>query len=123
MRWAGEGSELWRVRVDLFAVDGNPRRVGETSEALRGLLTSKDDDVSSDLIGTDQGTGVSDRPVVGITFWVRANDVGGAAVTAVETACRAGVSSGIGPDLYDVVVIPGAAVALPNDPDYPTMPD
>jgi hypothetical protein len=123
MRWAGEGSELWRVRVDLFAVDDDGRRVAEITDALRGLLLSKDDDASSDFIGADQGEGVSDRHVVGVTFWVRADDVGGAAKAAVETARRAGANCGVGPELYDVVVIPRAAVALPTEPDYPTMPD
>jgi len=123
MRWAGEGSELWRVRVDLFAIDDDRRRVAEVTDALRGLLRSGDDDASSDLIGVDQGTGVSDRHVVGMTFWVRADDVGGAAETAVETARRAGANSGVGPELYDVVVIPRTSVALPTELDYPTMPD
>ncbi len=123
MRWAGEGSDLWRVRVDLFAIDGDGRRVATVTRTLRRLLTSGDEDASSDLIGVDQGTGIADRPVVGLLFWVRADDVGVAARTAVETACRAGASSGVGPELYDVTVVPSAAVALPNNPSYPPMPD
>ena len=123
MRWAGDGSELWRVRVDLFATDGDASRVAAASRALRGLLASGDDDTSTDLIGADQGCGVTDRPVVGLLFWVRADDVGRAAHTAVEVARQAGASSGVGPELYDVVVIPRGAVALPNDPSYPPMPD
>jgi hypothetical protein len=58
-----------------------------------------------------------------MTFWVRADDVGAASETAVETARRAGANSGVGPELYDVVVIPRTSVALPNAPHYPTMPD
>jgi hypothetical protein len=71
----------------------------------------------------DQGRGIEGRPVVGLTFWVRADDVGQAARTAVEAAVRAGVDSGVGSELYDVVVIPSTAVAWPDDPAYPPMPD
>ena len=61
--------------------------------------------------------------MIGLSFWVRADDVGQAARTAVETARRAGADSGVGTDLYDVVVIPNAAVTRPDDPAYPPMPD
>jgi hypothetical protein len=61
--------------------------------------------------------------VVGLLFWVRADDVGSAAKTAVEAACRAGTESGLGAELYDVVVIPSAAVASRDDSAYPRMPD
>jgi hypothetical protein len=123
MRWAGDGSELWRVRVDLFAESHDPRRqINKVKDTLRGLVTGNDGEPGAD-IGADQGTGVTTRPVVGMLFWVRANDVGGAAATAVETARRAGEGAGVGPELYDVVVIPRAAVVRPNDPKYPPMPD
>ena len=124
MRWVGAGSELRRVRVDLFAADGDGGRVRAAHEAIRAQLTA------SDLAprrpgesGADQGTGIEGRPVVGLSFWVRADDVGQAATTAVEAARRAGAASGVGTDLYDVVVIPSAAVARPDDPAYPPMPD
>lgn len=124
MRWAGEGSDLWRVRVDLF-VGGrqDPRhQIDAIAETLKGLLTAKDGDPKPDY-GVDQGTGVTDRPVIGLLFWVRADDVGGAAATAVEIALRAGASGGAGPELYDVTVIPRRAVVFPNEPRYPRMPD
>jgi len=123
MRWAGVGSELWRVRVDLFAEPRDPRRqIDRVAERLRNLLTTNDGDPKLDM-GLDQGTGATSRPVVGLLFWVRADDVGGAATTAVEVARRAGENEGVGPELYDVVVIPRAAVVLPSDPQYPSMPD
>jgi hypothetical protein len=123
MRWVGEGSSLWRVRVDLFAVDGDPARVKAAHQALKRRLTFDDGQAGTAAgSGADQGLGVEGRPVVGLLFWVRADDVGLAATTAVETACRAGTESGLGSELYDVVVIPSAAVASRDDV-YPGMPD
>lgn len=124
MRWVGAGSELWRVRVDLFAADGDGGRVRAAHEAIRAQLTASDGAPSRPgESAADQGTGIEGRPVVGLSFWVRADDVGQAATIAVETARRAGAASGVGTDLYDVVVIPSAAVARPDDPAYPPMPD
>jgi hypothetical protein len=124
MRWVGDGSELWRVRVDLFAPDRDAGRVAEAHLALQRQLTASDDTATRPgEVGADQGTGIAGRPVIGLSFWVRADDVGQAARIAVETARRAGADSGVGTDLYDVVVIPDAAVARPDDPAYPPMPD
>ena len=123
MRWAGTGAELWRVRVDLFAEPRDARRqINAAVEALKSLLPFSDDEKAHG-VGADQGTGATRRNVVGLLFWVRANDVGGAAATALDVARRAGAGEGIGPELYDVVVIPRASVVLPNDPGYPRMPD
>jgi hypothetical protein len=95
-----------------------------THRALEDELTETDGvaRLPGDSAG-DQGPGIEGRPVVGLLFGVRADEVGQAARVAVETARRAGASSGIGSDLYDVVVIPNAAVARPDDPSYPPMPD
>jgi hypothetical protein len=124
LRWVGEGSALWRVRVDLFAEDRDGARVRAAHQALERQLTFDDGEASvSGTSGADQGIGIEGRPVVGLLFWVRADDVGRAAETAVETAARAGAEGGLGSDLYDVVVIPSAAVANPDDPAYPRMPD
>jgi hypothetical protein len=124
MRWVGEGSEFWRVRVDLFVADGGGNRIQAAHEALQRHLTESDNAARRPgESASDQGIGIEGRPVVGLSFWVRADDVGQAAETAVETAWRAGADSGIGTGLYDVVVIPEAAVARPNDPAYPPMPD
>lgn len=124
MRWVGDGSELWRVRVNLFAADRDGARVGAAHEALQRQLTASDETAPRPgEVAADQGTGIEGRPVIGLSFWVRADDVGQAARTAVEAARRAGADSGVGTDLYDVVVIPNAAVAQPDDPAYPPMPD
>ena len=118
----GTGAALWRVRVDLFAGDDDARRLSGVVGALRSLL--HDDGVPApDDVGADQGLGVTKRPVVGLLFWVRADDVGGAATPALATARRAGADHGVGPELYDVTVIPRPAVAVPGDPHPPPMPD
>lgn len=79
MRWAGEGRELWRVRVDLFAEVRDARRqVSGISRTLSRLLEGTDGDARS-FVGVDQGTGAASHPVIGLLFWVRANDVGSAA--------------------------------------------
>ena len=49
--------------------------------------------------------------MVGLVFWVAADEIGQAATLAAETARQAGAESGVGTELYDVVVIPHAAVA------------
>jgi hypothetical protein len=80
-------------------------------------------------LGGDQGSGVAGHPVVGLVFWVRADDVGQAAITAVATAQHAVAGrrevmvSDLGKDLYDVTVIPEHAVAFPDAPSYPEKPD
>jgi hypothetical protein len=97
MRWVGDGSELWRVRVDLFAPDREAVRVAQAHHALQRQLTASDDAATRPgEVAADQGTGIAGRPVIGLSFWVRADDV---------------------------VVIPNAAVARPDDPAYPPMPD
>jgi hypothetical protein len=111
------------VRVDLFAEHDDGAHVRTAHRALKRHLTFDDGEAEVGASGADQGIGIEGRPVVGLLFWVRADDVGLAAKTAVETACRAGTESGLGSELYDVVVIPSAAVASPDDPAYPRMPD
>lgn len=127
MRWVGEGSELWRVRVDLFVERARPVKpqMNEIAKSLKSALTGNDGDAATGVgeATLDQGTGAANRPVIGLLFWVRADDVGQAALTAVDVARRASASAGAGPDLYDVVVIPRTAVSFSKDRQYPRMPD
>jgi hypothetical protein len=125
VNWVGYGSDLWRVRVDLFAPDHDSGRVPATHEALGRQLTESDGVARrpGDW-AADQGLGrEGDRPVVGLVFWVAADEIGKAATLAAETARRAGAESGVGTELYDVVVIPHAAVADRYGDHYPQQPD
>ena len=111
------------MRVDLFAEDADASRVSAAVEGLGRLVTGDDGNLDRRGVDGDQGVGIAKRPVVGLLFWVRAADVGGAATIAVDAARRAGSGCGVGPALYDVTVIPSDSVALPDDPTYPVMPD
>lgn len=112
MLYAGEGSELWHARVDLIAPDGDGSRVGSVAEALRSNLPGTDEGRGRGA-GVDQGIGVEGQPVVGLTFWVRAEDIGDAARTALEVARRSSAAAGVGPDYYDVALVPRSAVVVP----------
>jgi hypothetical protein len=110
------------VRVDLFADRDDSDAVRRAVDALLALVAGE---AEAGDVGGDQGTGAAGRPVVGLLFWVAADDVGAAARTAVDTAARALAATGAAgePELYDVTVIPAAAVVRPGDPGYPPMPD
>lgn len=114
MRYAGEGSRTWHVRVDLIAPDRDGSRVRPTADALGGLLQGSHEGPGHGY-GVDQGIGVEGQPVVGVTFWVRAEDIGAAAMTAVDTARRAGTAAGAGPDYYDVSLMPRSVIVGPED--------
>lgn len=69
MHWAGDGSNLWRVRVDLFAADASGARVTAAHQALKRQLISDDEPMKQGEYVADQGLGVEGRPVVGLLFW------------------------------------------------------
>jgi hypothetical protein len=121
VRTVGEGSALWRVRVELFT-DDSARRVQACARSLEQLLPPDDGQsllgIGADQ-GVDQGIGDAARPVVAFLFWTRADDLGPAATTAVEFARLVGRDAGVGPRLYKVTVLPADAVARPDDPTYP----
>ena len=123
MHWVGNGSGLWRVRVDLFAPDGESVRASGAHEALQRELAETDGEARPwGDSAADQGRGIEGRPVIGLVFWVRADEVGGAANLAVETARRAGAESGIGPELYEVIVLPRTSVRHPGEGDRAYLP-
>jgi hypothetical protein len=115
VRWAGEGRRLWSVRVDLIAPDGDGSRVAIAHESLLGLLVHDDGVGGHPGSGIDQGIGHEGRPVIGFTFYVRADDVGSAATTGLAVAEAAGPAAGVGPEFYDVVVVPHSAIVVPLD--------
>jgi hypothetical protein len=114
VRFAGSGTDLWHVRVDLIAPDDNGRKVTPVAEELRRLLNEDDRDLPGGG-GADQGIGVEGQPVAGLVFWVRADDVGAAAMTALQTARRAGSVADVGPEYYDVSLVPRSAILVPED--------
>jgi hypothetical protein len=71
----------------------------------------------------DQGTGVEGQPVIGLVFWVRADDVGAAAVTALQTARLAGSVADVGPEYYDVSLVPRSAILVPEEEHNIENPD
>ena len=126
MHWVGDGAELWRVRVDLFAPDSESGRVPTVHEALQRELTKTDGAARPwGDSAADQGRGIEGGPVIGLVFWVRADEVGAAARLGVETARRAGAENGVGPELFDVIVSPSTCVRWPGegDPAYLPKPD
>ena len=120
-RWTGEA--LWRVRVELFAEDGNVMHcIGASAVALEQLLPDDDGETLPGIggdHGVDGGIGDALLPVVGFLFWVRAEALGEAAETAVEFARLVGRWPGAGPRLYKVVVLRADCVSRPDDPYYP----
>jgi hypothetical protein len=113
MLHAGDGVHAWHVRVDLIAPDNDGARVGLVADALRQQLQGTHEGRGWGA-GVDQGTGVEGQAVIGLSFWVRADDLGGAALTALETARRAGAAAEVGPDYYDVSLVPRSSVVVPE---------
>ena len=122
MLYAGEGPEVWHVRVDLIAPDCDGARVTPTADALGGLLHGSHEGHGHGY-GVDQGIGIEGQPVLGLTFWVRAKDVGAAATAALDTARGAGAVTGAGPDYYDVSLVPRSAIVGPKDEHEMRMAD
>ena len=115
------------MRVDLFAAGGGSDRVPATHQALQRELTETDGAVRPwGDSAADQGRGIEGQPVIGLVFRVRADEVGQAASLAVETARRAGVETGVGPELFDESVFPSTSVRWSGDGDpayLPPQPD
>ena len=122
-RCVGDGARAWRARVELFALDDSAARVTASMRSLGRLLPADDGQRLSALHSlehaVDLGIGDAARPVVGFVFWVRSNDLGLAAHTAVEFARTVGDGLGVGPRLYTVSVIPAEAVPPGVQEPYP----
>ncbi len=122
MRWVGDGPELFSVRVDLVAPDADGHSVGLLADAvIRQLPFGNGGD--RDLVGVDQGRGHEGSPVIGLTFMVRGMDYGSAAQLAVDTALAAGADAGMPGRVYDVVLVPEDALAIPAAEREIPMPD
>jgi hypothetical protein len=123
VRWIGSGQELWRVRVDLLIDDARADSACVIAERLGLMLIADSEPAAPSELGVDRGLGVTARPVLGLLFWVRANDVGDAATSAVGEARSAAAECRMAFELYDVTLIPEQAVVLPDVPLFPPLPD
>jgi hypothetical protein len=125
VQWVGDGSELWRVRVDLFAPDHDAGRVPVTDEALGRQLTETDGVARKpgDWVA-DQGLGrEGERPGIGFVFWgIRRRDrIGGHA--RGQRRSPGGSGKRVGTEWYDVSIFPHAAIADRYGDPYPQQPD
>ncbi len=77
------------------SMDDDGRRVERAVDQLRRMLHDDGGVTTADVVG-NQGVGVTGRPVVGLLFWVDADDIGEAAATAVRAARRAGAATASG---------------------------
>ena len=114
MLFVGKGRELWHCRVDLIAPDDDGRRVSRAAQGLRPLLRGENTGPGHGY-GVDQGKGDEGQPVLGLTFWVKADEVGPAASTALATARQAGASADAGPEYYNVTLVPRSAILMRAD--------
>jgi hypothetical protein len=119
-RYVGEGAQVWRVRVELFAEDPIER----VTAAWRSLDRMLPDDDGQQLrppynwsFAVDQGIG--EASVVGFLFAVRADGLGTAAERAVDLARRVGGDCGVGPELFKVTLIPAEVVPVGQMEWYP----
>jgi len=123
MKLSGAGAERWRVRVGFLVAEGSVSKwIDRAAHGLDAVLEDDGERRRGDGYYTDQGRGIEGRPVVGLLFWVKADDVGAAATEATRAARRALGDGGEELQLYDVTVIPEASVSWPDDPPYPGMP-
>lgn len=109
MRDGDEKRQWWHVRVDLRVPDDEGWRVTPIADELRTLLGDQQEAPGPNG-GVDQGTGAELFPVVGLLFWVHAEDVGKAAAAALDLAQRAGSTAGAGPDYFDLSLVPQSAI-------------
>ncbi len=119
VRWAGEGAELWFVRVEMFVEDDSGRHVGPVWNALSDLLVHGDPN-SRGGHGCDQGTGMA-TPVIGMVFSVAADTPGEAAQTAVDVAGAALGNNDSG--LYGVSAFPHKTAPAVRSEEYPSLND
>lgn len=122
MRWIGQGAQLYSVRVDLIAPDDSSRWVTPVADALKARLPFSNGTERA-LAGVDQGRGHEGSAVVGLTFLLRADDLGAAASLAVETARAAGTDAGVAGRVFDVVLVPEDSLVLPEAERLIPMPD
>lgn len=113
MRSIGDGPSLWRVRVAVTGKRVEPDLAESVMRYLESTLTGEQEPFD---IGADFADGETGSPIVGASFWVRAADVGAAALLAVVsmmTSYQAVTSER--PSLYEVELVPREAVLLHDE--------
>jgi hypothetical protein len=125
MRSLGDGRDLWRVEVVLWVPTPEADRVRELVDTVAAATATNvgDDQPVSHGADVEQAWSYDIQPPeggVGVACWVRADSVGDAADTAwgVIQAAAARVL-GTGARLWDVRVLPCAAILTASDTGTP----
>jgi len=119
-RYIGEGAQVWRVRVELFAKDPDDRMEAAWRSLDRMLPVDDGRELAAPYnwgFAVDQGIG--DASVVGFLFAVRADGLGTAAERAVDFVRGVGVDCGVGPELFKLTLIPAEVVPVGQMESYP----
>jgi hypothetical protein len=114
VRVIGEGKDLWRVEVVLWAGEPEASRIGELLNAVAVARVASDEDDPSVLRDVERAWSYDMQPPeggVGVACWVRADSVGGAAEEGWRVVREAaGTTLGVDARLWDLRVIPRAAI-------------
>jgi hypothetical protein len=87
MRAVGEGNDLWRVEVVLWAREPGAERVQEFLNAVAAATVTRDENEQSVLPDVERAWSYDIQPPeggVGVACWVRSDSVGDAAETGWE---------------------------------------
>lgn len=123
VRAVGQGSDLWRVEVVLWAREPEADRVQALLDAVAAVaLTSVEDDKVA-LPDVERAWSYDIQPPeggLGVACWARSDSVGDAAETAWRVVRDAAAAVlGEEPRLWDLRVIPRAAILAAPDPGTP----
>jgi hypothetical protein len=123
MRAVGEGNDLWRIEVVLWAREPGAERVQEFLNAVAAATVTSDEDEQSVLPDVERAWSYDIQPPaggVGVACWVRSDSVGDAAETGWELVRDAAAATlGAEARLWDLRVIPRAAILAAPDTGTP----
>ena len=127
MRVIGEGRELWRVEIVLWAGEPEAERVQELINAVASATEPTPEDDRLRLPDVEPAWSYDAQPPeggVGVACWVRSDSVGDAADRAWGVV-REAAAAVLGTDapLWDLRVIPGAAILTTPDAGTPLTKD
>jgi hypothetical protein len=114
MRVIGEGKDLWRVEVVLWAGEPEVGRIRDLLDAVAAATVASDDDDPSDLPDVERAWSYDMQPPeggVGVACWVRSDSVGAAAEEGWRVVRHAaGAALGVEAGLWDLRLIPRPAI-------------